>query len=324
MIMIKDLKIAYGCIVLAAVIFSTMEIASKLVATQINPLQLTFYRFFIGGLVLLPWAVRELRVRRLGLTKDDAAFFFGVGLLGIFVGMALYQVAIVFSMASTVAIIVCVNPVFIIPFAHFLLKEKLTQATIVSLVISLLGIGCILNPFQLNPDALGIVLAILSSVSFALYSVLAKKRSTRYGSVITTCFSFLTGSLIMLAYIGISHTPLLAASGNESLRLLWNIPLVDGINGGTIGPLVYMGVVVSGLGFMLYFLAMEKTSAATGAVVFFIKPALAPIFAFLVLGEAITASTMAGIVLITISTYIAFAGKKSTEDIPLTGEDTGK
>ncbi|MDR3562789.1 MAG: DMT family transporter [Negativicutes bacterium] len=310
---INKRSMAYGYIVLAAVIFSTMEIAGKMVATQINPMQITFYRFFIGGIVLLPWAVKELRERKLELTKDDAVFFFLVGLLGIAVSMTLYQLAVVFAMASTVAIIVCANPIFIIPFAHFLLKEKLTRATIVSLVLSVLGILCILNPFHLNPDVKGIVLAIVSTVSFSLYTVMGKKRSARYGSLGMTCFSFLSGSLIMLVYILISQTPLFAAGDSETLRLLWDIPLVDGINQGNIVPLVYMGVVVSGLGFLLYFRAMELTSAATGAIAFFIKPALAPILSFLILGETISANTIAGIVLMTISTYIAFAGKTSTE-----------
>ncbi len=306
-------NIAYVYIVLTAVIFSTMEIAAKMVATEINPMQLTFYRFFIGGLMLLPWAVSQLRGRGLQLTKDDVMFFVQLGLLGIVVSMTFYQLAIVFAMASTVAIIVCANPILIIPFAHFLLKEKLTRSTVVALVISILGILCILNPFSLNPDAKGIVLAIMSTVSFSLYTVLGKKRAVRYGSIVLTCFSFLAGSLMMLAYILISHLPLLAAGDNEILRLLWDIPLVEGINRGNIVPLVYMGVVVSGLGFLLYFRAMEKTSAAIGAVAFFIKPALAPILAFIILGEAVPVSTMAGIVLMTASTYIAFTGKTNED-----------
>ncbi|MDR3562424.1 MAG: DMT family transporter [Negativicutes bacterium] len=314
MIAINHWKIEYGYIVLAAVIFSTMEIAGKMVATEINPMQITFYRFFIGGLVLLPWAVKELRARELELTKDDAMFFLQVGLLGIVVSMTFYQMAVVFAMASTVAIVVSTNPIFIIPFAHFFLKEKVTRRTIVSLGISILGILFILNPFHLNPDAKGIALAVLSTITFSLYSVMVKKRSVRYGSIVLTCFGFLAGSVLMLLYIFISHIPLLAASDNEILRLLWDIPLVGGIDGSNIITLIYMGVVVSGLGFLLYFLAMEKTSAATGSIVFFIKPALAPILAFIVLGEAIPASTIVGILLITISTYIAFAGKNATAD----------
>jgi drug/metabolite transporter (DMT)-like permease len=309
---INNLQIAYGSIFLTAIIFSTMEIAGKIVANEINPMQITCYRFLIGGLVLLPWAVKELGKRKLELTKDDMVYFIQVGLLGIVVSMTLYQLAVVFAMASTVAIIVSANPIFVIPFAHFLLKEKLTKRTLVSLVISVMGILCILNPFNLNPDAKGIVLAILSTISFALYSVMGKKRSARYGSIVLTCFSFLAGSLIMLVYMLISHLPILPVSDNEIFRLLWAIPLVDGIDSGNIVTLIYMGVVVSGLGFLLYFLAMEKTSAATGSVVFFIKPALAPILAFIILGEAIPANTIVGIILITISTYIAFVGNNST------------
>ena len=44
--------------------------------------------------------------------------------------------------------------------------------------------------------------------------------------------------------------------------------------------------------------AMEKTSANTAALVFFFKPVLAPIFALLILHEAIPMNMVLGILLI--------------------------
>jgi drug/metabolite transporter (DMT)-like permease len=61
---------------------------------------------------------------------------------------------------------------------------------------------------------------------------------------------------------------------------------------------VYIGV--TGLGFASYFTAMEKTSANTAALVFFFKPVLAPILAWLLLHEVIPGHMIVGIVFILI------------------------
>ena len=47
-------------IVLTALAFGTMEIALKIAGSSFTTFQLTFLRFFIGGLLLLPLAVKDL------------------------------------------------------------------------------------------------------------------------------------------------------------------------------------------------------------------------------------------------------------------------
>ena len=51
---------------------------------------------------------------------------------------------------------------------------------------------------------------------------------------------------------------------------------------------------------------MEQTSAATAALVFYIKPILAPLFAFLILKEAITFPMVVGILFILTGSVVAF------------------
>jgi len=63
---------------------------------------------------------------------------------------------------------------------------------------------------------------------------------------------------------------------------------------------------VTGLGYSFYILAMEETSASTTSIVFFIKPALAPILALIILKEAIALNTIIGISLIVIGCVINF------------------
>jgi drug/metabolite transporter (DMT)-like permease len=64
-------------------------------------------------------------------------------------------------------------------------------------------------------------------------------------------------------------------------------------------------VFVTGLGYTFYFLAMEVSSAATASIVFFIKPALAPILALIILHEQITLTKGIGILMILIGSLIS-------------------
>ena len=63
----------------AAFLFATMEVALKFAGSTFNSLQLTFLRFFIGGLFLLPFALRDLKsaprhpLRGLFLSKKPCA-----------------------------------------------------------------------------------------------------------------------------------------------------------------------------------------------------------------------------------------------------------
>ena len=65
------MKRGYLYILITTLLFSSMEVALKCIAGQLNPIQLNFSRFLVGGLVLVPLAVRELKKR--GLTVDGKA-----------------------------------------------------------------------------------------------------------------------------------------------------------------------------------------------------------------------------------------------------------
>lgn len=301
----------YVYIILSAVMFSTMEIAGKLIAMEINPFQLNFLRFFIGASILLPLAIKDLRKREISFNRGDIGYFLFTGLLCVVISMSFFQLAIVHTKASIVAIVFSVNPVFTIPFAYFLLKEQLNKTTILSLFISLVGIACILNPFKINSDVKGIVLAVLAAVTFSLYSVIGKMRSERYGSIVMNCFTFFAGEFIMLIIILLSNISAVVQINKKlGLSVLSNIPIIQGVEMGNIFVIIYLGVVVTGLGYLFYFFAMDETSATTASIVFFIKPALAPILSLIILQESIPFNTMLGILFILTGSFITFRGKK--------------
>lgn len=286
------MKKGYIYIFLSAFIFSTMEIVSKLIANKINPYELTFIRFLIGGLILLPFAIKEIKNRKIKLNTESFLYFTLTGFLCVSISMIFFQLAIVYTKASTVAVIFSTNPVFTLPFAYLILKEKFNMKTVVSMILCIIGVAIIFNPFSINPDILGITLSLLAAISFSLYSVIGRLRINTYGSVTLTCFSFLIGDIILFI-----------------LLLIFKVPIKE-VSMDIVPHIIYLGIVVTGLGYLLYFAAIKETSVVTSSIVFFIKPALAPILSFILLKERIPLNTIIGIVFILIGAYIMILSKK--------------
>jgi len=302
------LKKGYLYILLATILFSSMEIALKLTAASLNAIQLTFLRFLIGGLILLPLAAKEKKEKKLKLERSDFAFFAFTGFICVVVSMILFQLGILYSKASVVAVLFSCNSVFTVLFAYLMLEEKVYKHTIISILLSVIGMIVIIDPLHLAPsNFIGILFTIGAALTFALYNVIGRTRSGRYGGITLTCLSFLFGCAEMLVLIGIGHIGPIADGLNAAgLSLFARVPLVSGIGLGTLPGLLYAGIFVTGLGYTFYFLAMEQTSAATAALVFYIKPILAPLFAFLILKEAITFPMVVGILFILTGSVVAF------------------
>lgn len=284
-----------------------MEIALKLSSGKFSPIGLTFLRFFIGSLILLPLALRGLKKRGCKFHTDDFVFFALTGFICVVVSMVLYQLAILNAPASVVAVLFSSNPVFVILFAFLILREKIYKHTVVSLLLSTTGIIVIMNPLNMSASTKGIALTLLAAVTFALYGVAGRGRSEKYGGIALTCFSFIAGSAEMLLLILLTKIDAVASLlTHAGLRDFANIPIFSGVNLQNLPALIYIGIFVTGFGYAFYFLAMEATSAATASLVFFIKPALAPIFALIILGESIKPNMIIGIILMLAGSLITF------------------
>ena len=152
----------------------------------------------------------------------------------------------------------------------------------------------------------GAALALLSTLLFSMYGVMGKKKVAQFGGAVVTCFSFLFGSLIVLAFILLSHIPAVAqAFQGAGLDSFANIPVFAGYTLENLPYVLFVSVGVAGIGFFAYFLAMEHQSASVVSLVYFFKPALSPILGWAVHGEEISQNMLLGIVLIVIGSLCA-------------------
>ncbi len=187
----RDKKV-FGYLLAAACIFfwGITFVCTKYLLRDFTPLEILFYRFIAAYIGL--WILRP-RFEKIAV-RDNILF----ALAG-FTGVILYQlfenIAINYTNASNVSVIVSICPLFTAIFSQILLKEKhLSLWFIVGFVISITGVTLVcLNgnqTLEFNPK--GDFLALFSAICWGLYSVVIsiinKKIMTRF--VLPAEFSF--------------------------------------------------------------------------------------------------------------------------------------
>lgn len=287
----------YIFIVLCAVIFSTMEVMLKTVHGVFAPMQITCLRFLVGGVLLIPFAVRSIRKKNAVLTRKDLGFFACAGFLCVVIAMSLYQMSVTYTRASIVAVIFSCNPIFVTMLAHFLLHEEIHKNHVIALILELTAALIIIDPIHASLDPTGALLAILSAAMFSFYSVFGKKRTPRFGGIAVTCLSFLFGATELVALLLFGRTAAGASLyGALGLKIFIDVPLFENIPLSALPALLYICCINSAAGFVCHMMAMEKTSAQEASLIFFLKPIIAPIFALIFLKEEIPLNMIVGIV----------------------------
>ncbi len=259
--------------------FSTYEVVSKTLIDKVNPFQINFIRFFIGGVILLFFLIIK---KDLLISFKDMLSVAAIGILNVVLSMNIVQLALYVpgSKASVSAVIFSSNPIFVCIFASFLDNEKLSVKKIIGLLIGIAGILTIFFEKMGFSDFKSPVLALISAVLYGLYTVLGRKISVRIGSLKMNAYSFLIGSLALLPVLLIFKMPVLRFDYSG----IWQV--------------LYLSVFVTGIAYLTYFKGLSIAGAGKGSLVFFMKPVLASAIAVIFLREHVTLNLIAGTLLI--------------------------
>lgn len=276
---------------MAATIFATMEVALKIGGNGLDSFQLTAIRFLIGGLILVPPSVLESKHSGYKLNKKDLIWMALLGTVGIAISMVAFQMGVLRCNAATAAPLFCTNPLYAMLIAHIFTSEKMDKRKWIAFGLGIIAAVFMIRPWDVQEGntASGMIIMVFAAVTFAAYSVMGKKSIGRIGTYTQTSVSFIVGSLILLAVTVITGHPVISGVA-ENLAVV-----------------LYCGIVVTGIGYLFYFLAIRYSDASTGSITFFIKPAIAPVFAVIILHETVYWNTVAGILLLVTASVITIS-----------------
>ncbi len=276
-----------------------METALKLISGSFSAMQVNVARFLLGGLALAPFALRDYR--RLGrkFTGKDLVRTAGIAFLGMVVSMTFYQLSVMAAPANMVAVLCCGNTAFVLLFTPLCLHVPAKRSEMTAVGLALVGMALIIAPFAPQLSAKTIFISTMAPASFGLYTIYSTQICHRFSGVFATCVIFLLGSAEILLLVWIAGMePLAGFLRSHGMAFLADVHLLEGFTPWTLAGLLYVSVGVTGIGFACYFMTAQLASPFTAALCFLFKPVLAPVIAYLVLGERVPFAMLCGIVLI--------------------------
>ena len=283
----------YIFLVLAVLFWSGNFIFGRYISSNIEPVQLSFFRWFFVLVLLLPYILINYKNLILGLKKDSMILLVFSGL-----GIAGFNTFLYYGLQTTTAtnalLINSSTPIFIILISSLIFKIAITKVQILGVLLSTLGVlylilkGNINHIFELhfNPGDLWIILAALD---WALYSVLL-----RYKPKELTSFEFLTITTI----IGVIILYIIFVFQGYSIEFSFLS------NNDVLYSLIYIVIFPSILSFYFWNRATIEIGANKAGQSAHLMPVFGAFLAYVFLDEVLEFYHMVGIVLIAIGIYL--------------------
>ena len=272
------------------IIWGTTFISTKILLVDFQPVEILFFRFIMGLLALMLACPHRLK----GTTARQEVTFAAAGLCGICMYYLLENIALTYTLASNVGVIISVAPFFTAILTHLFLKEedKLRPDFFIGFVVAMAGIFLISfngSTMELNP--VGDLLALLAALVWACYSVLTKKISGYgYHTILTTRRVFFYGILLMIPTLFLFDFRLELSRFAEPVYL-FNI--------------VYLGLGASALCFVTWNFAVKVLGAVKTSIYIYMVPVITVVTSVLILHERITVMAGVGTILTLVGLFLS-------------------
>jgi drug/metabolite transporter (DMT)-like permease len=267
---------------LAIVFWGVSFVATKAVLREISPVTLIFCRTALGTLLLSGLLV--LRGRRPWPPREGLGAVAWMGFVGVAFHLLLQAFALRLTSAVNTGWLIGLVPVWSALLAALLLRERLSAGKLLGLAIGFAGAALVVTRGELGrgllalPSTRGDLLVLASSVNWAVYTVLGRPVVQRMGPLPATAGAMLLGALMLLPFF-------VATGGLTELGHL--------TPAGWAGVL-FLGVACSGLGYLLWYAALERLEATRVAALLYVEPLVTLAAAVVLLGEPVGAATALG------------------------------
>ena len=289
----------YAEALFAVIVWGASFIATKIALEDISPISIVWLRFLMGVLIL---GLAVILRRQFTLpNKKEWAYFALLGFLGITFHQWLQSNGLQTSEAGTTAWIVATTPVFMALLGWFILKEGLGWTKTLGILLAFFGVLVVVSKGDLTSISIGKfgapgdVLILVSAVNWAVFSALSRRGLKSHPASLmmfyVMSFGWLFTSLLFLPTNGFAEISELTLIG-------WM-------------AVAFLGVFCSGLAYIAWYDALKALSTAQTGVFLYIEPLVAVMVAFLILGEAITPTSLIGGTVILLGVWLVNRPRQS-------------
>ncbi|MDX1664329.1 MAG: EamA family transporter [Candidatus Promineifilaceae bacterium] len=264
-------------LLVAALLWGTVPVTTRALYTlaDTNALSIGFWRLALAVPALFVAAPQPTLRVAANLSPRDRLLLLLFG-----VGMGSYQLfyfAAIPRLGVTTAALITLStaPVMVAFFSTLLLRERPGRWVVASLLLALVGVALLVgipgDGLQAardvrTVDTMGVVLALTASLSFTAVTLATRAVSGRHPSLPLITIGMGFGALVLLLP-----------------ALLTGFPLRYSPSAWTL--LIYLGLVPTALGYILFFRALRTVTATTASVVNLLEPLTSALLAWLLFSE---------------------------------------
>lgn len=270
---------AYSLFIVLSIIWGVAFVAIKVLEPFLSPVNLTLLRWMIasaGLLCLAPFVGRpNTRFQRMDVPRF---------LLVTLANVVVYHLAINYS-EKTIApgiagLLVATGPVFVVILSSLFIGERHTKYIFVSIGLALSG-ALILSfgeEFASGvPPLAGVLEAIATAVSYAVFAVFSKPLVQKYGSRPIAVWTGLAGTVMLLPLI----------SGGFFIQVS-RLPEIGWLS------ILYLSLLSTVGGYMIFYTLIRRSAVTKVALQLYLIPVVSVIGGALILGEPVTVFTVLG------------------------------
>ena len=298
----KNAKIlAYVLACLSIFFWGITFVCTKYLLKDFSSLEILFFRFIAAyiGLWIIHPKFEKIEMR-------DNILFALAGLLGVVLYQLFENIAIHFTNASNVSVIVSICPLFTAIISQIFLKEKhLSIFFIIGFVISIIGVSlvCFNGSTELKFNPKGDLLALLSGICWGFYSmIISILNKKNYDPICSTRRIFFFSVLIMIPLTIFGHFV-----NTDSFRFSIDAALNAARfkNPWNWANILFLGIVASGICFAAWSKACQIVGTVRVSCGLYLIPVVTIIFAFFALGEKISVMGAIGALITIIGLFIS-------------------
>lgn len=291
--MTKNLR-AYFELSLAMFIVGSSVVVGKLLVDNIPVFLISGLRFAISSLILFPILIKYEGLTFLTINKKDWLILGLQSFTGVFLFNILLLNGLKYTNAIESGIILGTTPAIIALISLLFLKEKMSLYKWLGILLSVIGI-IIINVFGSNVTLgdksfsfWGNLLILGAVVCEALFTIFRKVSSNKVTPLLTATAVSIIGLILFLPF-----------SIYDALNFDFStITILDWLY------ILYFGLFVTVIAFLLWFHGVSKVSASTAGVFSSVMPVSAVILSSIILKEEITIINLLGITCILLAILI--------------------
>ncbi|MCQ2289951.1 MAG: DMT family transporter [Muribaculaceae bacterium] len=295
----------HAAVILANTVFGlSVPVTNDLVNNHFTPNGYMFFRCL--GATLIFWLLAAFLPKEKVERKDLYIIIVG-GMVGFAISQTFAAWALAFTQPVYFSLLATLTPIAVMLLAAMFINEKITGLKAVGVFIGIAG--AMLMVFMGwkagtgKNDLLGISLALLSLLTWAIYLVITGKVSAKYSAVTQMKWVFLASTIIVIPFgwmmsgiFGdgpVNYSELMAQPLYAEPSMLWGIV-----------EMAFVILFATVLGFFFIPYAMARIPATTVSVYTNLQPVVASIVAFAIGQDVLTWDKPVAGVLVLLSAYI--------------------